>query len=177
MHRSQVEESVSEKNAEPGSESDIDVTKMVPMVESIRYRKRAQSAERKAEGLAEQLAEANQRLAQMSRDLDHLQVEQQLTQRLAAAGATDLEAAVLIAKARMSGTADTDVDTCLDQLKKEKSYLFGGGTEGTVARKTAGVKDRMTHSQTVLERAAAKAARTGKRADLQEYLRVRRSLT
>jgi hypothetical protein len=172
-----VEESVSERNEDQGSSEDIDVTKMVPMIESIRYRKRAQSAEKRAGELAEQLSEANQRLAEMSRDLNHLQVEQKLTQRLAAAGATDLEAAVLMAKARMGGTTDGDMDACLDQLKKEKGYLFGGRTETGVLRKTAGVKDRVGHSPSVLERAATKATRTGKRADLQEYLKLRRKLT
>ena len=111
-----TEESTSIRNEDRGSEGDKDVTKTVPMVESIRYRKRAQSAEKKAEDLAEQLAEANQKVARMSRDLDELQIEQKLTHRLAASGVTDLEAAVLLAKARMKGAADGDVDACLEQL-------------------------------------------------------------
>ena len=171
-----TEESTSVRNGDQGSEGDHDVTKTVPMVESIRYRKRAQSAEKKAEDLAEQLAEANQKVAAMSQDLDQLQVEQKLTHRLAAAGVTDLEAAVLLAKARIEGAADGDVDACLEQLKKEKSYLFGGSADTVTSRKTAGAKDRRTHSQTTLERAAGKAARTGHRTDLQEYLRLRRNL-
>jgi len=177
MSISQMEENVSNRNEDRESESNNDVTKMVPMVESIRYRKRAQSAEKKAEDLAEQLVQTNERLAQMSQDMDHLQVERKLTHRLVAAGVTDLEAAVLIAKARLSDAAEGDVDACLEQLKKEKSYLFSGSTETAVLRKTAGVKDRTTHSQTVLERAATKAARTGNRVDLQEYLKLRRRLT
>lgn len=171
-----TEESTSIRNEDRGSEGDKDITKTVPMVESIRYRKRAQSAEKKAEDLAEQLAEANQKVARMSRDLDELQIEQKLTHRLAASGVTDLEAAVLLAKARMKGAADGDVDACLEQLKKEKSYLFGGFAAGVTSRKTAGAKDRTTHTQTTLEQAAGKAARTGHRTDLQEYLRLRRNL-
>ena len=38
--------------------SDNDNMKLVPVTESIRYRKRAQSAEKKVEALMEQLAEA-----------------------------------------------------------------------------------------------------------------------
>jgi hypothetical protein len=155
---------------------DNDVTKLVPVTESIRYRRRAQSAEQKAGTLAEQLNEANQKIDQMSQDLDDLRIEQQLTHELVAAGATDLEAAVLMAKARMSGKADADLKTCLDQLKREKGYLFAGSTETAASRKTAGAKDRGTHSQTTLERAAKKAARTGKRTDLQQYLKLRRNL-
>ncbi|MBN2128360.1 MAG: hypothetical protein JW741_02650 [Sedimentisphaerales bacterium] len=171
-----MEENTSKRNADQGSEGDTDVTKTVPMAESIRYRKRAQSAEKKAEDLAEQLAEANQKVARISGDLDQLQIEQKLTHRLISAGVTDLEAAVLLAKARMKGAADDDVDVCLEQLKKEKGYLFGGSVDTVPVRKTAGAKGRRTHSQTTLERAAGKAARTGHRTDLQEYLRLRRNL-
>jgi len=170
-----MEENMSERNGDQRSQNDSDVTKTVPMVESIRYRKRAQSAEKKAEDLTEQLAEANQKVARMSQDLDQLQTEQKLTGKLVAAGVTDLEAAVLLAKARMDDT-DGDIDACLEQLKREKSYLFGGSTETATLRKTAGARDRVIRSHTVLEQAAKKAARTGHRADLQEYLKLRRNL-
>jgi hypothetical protein len=170
-----MEENLSETTEDQeldGSEA----ARLVPVVESIRYRKRAQSAEKKAEGLAEQLAEANQKISQMSHDLNGLQVEQKLARKLAAAGAGDLEAAVLVAKTRIQGGADADIDACVEQLRKEKAYLFGGSTETTVSRKTAGVKDRATQTHTALEQAARKAARTGHRADLQHYLKLRRNL-
>jgi hypothetical protein len=112
----------------------------------------------------------------MSRDLDDLQIEQKLTHKLAAAGAVDLEAAVLMAKARMEGKSRADIDGCVAQLRKEKAYLFGGSTETAASRKTAGAKDRTTTSQTALEQAATKAAKTGSRADLQHYLKLRRNL-
>lgn len=177
MTLSQMQERMSETAAEDNLESnDSDVTRLVPVVESIRYRKRALSAEKKAQVLADQLAEANQKVAQMSQDLNSLQVEQELTRKLVAAGVSDLEAAVLMARARMHGEGEADVDRCVEQLKEEKRYLFGGSTETVASRKTAGAKDRVTHSQTVLERTAKKAARTGNRADLQEYLKLRRNL-
>jgi len=134
-----------------------------------------QSAEERAERLAEQLAEANQKITQMSHDLDGLDVERRLTHKLVAVGVTDLEAAVLIAKARMEGKGKADLDGCVEQLRKEKNYLFGG-PEAAVSRKTAGAKDRVTHSQTALEQAAKKAAKTGSRVDLQHYLKLRRNL-
>ncbi len=61
------------------------------------------SEEKNAADPAAQLAEANEKIARMSRDLDELQLEQKLTHKLAAAGAVDLETAVLVAKARMDG--------------------------------------------------------------------------
>ena len=135
-----------------------------------------QSDEKNADDPAGQLAQANQQIAQMSRDLEDLQIEQKLTHRLAAAGAIDLEAAVLVAKARMNGGTQADIDACVAQLRKEKAYLFGGSTETTASRKTASVKDRATTSQTALEQAAQKAGKTGSRADLHHYLKLRRNL-
>ncbi len=122
------------------------------------------------------LAEANGKIAQMSRDLDELQLEQKLTHKLAAAGAVDLETAVLVAKARMNGKAQTDIDGCVAQLRKEKAYLFGGPPETTGPRRTAPAKDRVATSQAQLEQAAQKAAQTGSRADLHHYLKLRKNL-
>jgi hypothetical protein len=162
-----------QQDSEEGS---ADATKVVPVGESIRYRRRAQSAEKKAQDLAEQLTQANEKITRMSEDLDSLQLDQKLTRKLTAAGVIDLDAAVLIARARMQGEAVTDVDSCIEQLKNEKHYLFGPSKEAVTPRNTAGAKDRITHSQTALERAAARAARTGHRTDVQHYLKLRRKL-
>lgn len=132
--------------------------------------------ENNQETLAEQLAHANAKITQMSEELDSLQIEQKLTHKLASAGAIDLEAAVLVARARIDGKTEADIDHCVTQLRKEKSYLFGGSTQVTVPRKTAGAKDRVTNNQTALEQAAKKAAQTGRRTDLLRYLNLRRSV-
>ena len=152
--------------------------KLVPVVESIRYRKRAQSAEKKAEVLAEQLAQVKSDAAKMTERLDEIQLERQLMSGLAAAGVVDLEAAVLLAKSRIAGQERVDVEGCIEQLKAEKRYLFGqtAGHGRIVAKRTAGAKERQSGGQAVLERAGKKAAESGNRADLQEYLRLRRSL-
>jgi uncharacterized protein YhaN len=148
---------------------------LVPVTESIRYRKRAQSAEKKLEVLTEQLAQAKAQSEKMSEQLSALQAEQKLTHKLAAAGAVDLETATLIAKARMQNQDDADVDGVVEQLKKEKHYLFGSSGGSVTPGKTAGVRDRVAGNQTLLERAAKKAATTGNRTDLHEYLKLRRN--
>jgi len=139
---------------------------------------------------AGQLAKANEKIAQMTRDLDALQLEQKLTHRLAAAGAVDLETAVLVAQAKLADRAPSanagagergrspyeDLDGCVAQLRKEKAYLFGGPTETSTPRRTLPVKDRTPPSPTALEQAARKAAQTGSRADLHHYLKLRRNL-
>jgi hypothetical protein len=149
--------------------------KLVPVAESIRYRKRAQSAEKKVETLTEQLAEANSQVSEMTKELRSIQIEQTLIRKLAVAGAVDLETAVLIAKAKTEGETEADLDGVIEQLKKEKQYLFATSSRAVTVKKTASAKDRIQNSQTTLERAAKKAATTGNRTDLQEYLKLRRN--
>ena len=150
--------------------------KLVPVSESIRYRKRAQSAEKENESLAQALAEAKAESSRMAEQLSGMELEQKLMRKLAGAGTVDLETAVLIAKARMEGSKNTDVDSVIEQLRREKQYLFADERSSNVAaQRTAPAKDRVTSNQAVLERASKKAATTGNRADLQEYLRRRRN--
>ncbi|KPL25537.1 MAG: hypothetical protein AMJ75_00605 [Phycisphaerae bacterium SM1_79] len=172
MSTSEVQEVMSADRAGRG---DNDSLKLVPVSESIRFKKRAQSAEKKIEDLTEQLAEAKAESKTTAEQLRKVQVEQKLVNKLAAAGAVDLEAAMLIAKARMEGEAEADIDSVIKQLRKEKQYLFAIPSGMVPARKTAGAKERMEGSQTVLERAAKRAATTGSRIDLQEYLKLRRN--
>ena len=152
-----------------------DSLKLVPVSESIRYRKRAQSAEKKNGTLTEQLAGAKSEVKKMSEQLSNIQAEQNLTRKLAAAGTVDLETAVLIAKARIEGQADADLDGVIEQLKKEKQYLFVSSSGAATSKKTAGARDRMQNNRAILEVTAKKAATTGNRADLQEYLKLRRN--
>jgi len=177
MNSSATEQHVAEIDQERDfDESTTEAGKLVPLNESIRYRRRAQSAEKQAQDLTDQLTQANETISQMSQDLQGLERDQELMRKLSAAGATDLEAAALLAKARMKGQAKADIDTCVEQLRHEKRYLFGQPAEIVTPRRTAGVKDRVTNNQTALQRAATKAARSGNRTDLQHYLKLRRSL-
>ncbi len=175
MGSNRAEEGLLEATEEQESDGN-DAAKSVPVTELIRYRRRAQSAEKRSESLTEQLAEANNKISRMSQDLSDLQNEQRLARKLVAAGAVDLEAAVLVTKPRLEGKPEAEIDACIEQLKREKAYLFGGSTEAATFRKTAGVKDRVKQTQAALEQAAQKAARTGSRADLQHYLKLRRNL-
>ena len=118
--------------------SDNDNMKLVPVAESIRYRKRAQSAEKKLESLAEQLAQEKAKTAQISEHLSSIQTEHEMMHKLAAAGTVDLETTVLIVKARMQDKNQADLDGVIEQLKKEKQYLFGGTSGAVTAKKTGG---------------------------------------
>jgi hypothetical protein len=155
--------------------NDNENTKFVPVAESIRYRKRAQSAEKKLEELTEQLAQAKTQTAKLSEQLSDIQTEQKLTCKLAAAGTTDLETALLIAKSRMHDEKGADLDSVIEQLKNEKQYLFASSSGAVTTQKTASAKERTPDTYTILAKAAKKAATTGSRADLQEYLKLRRN--
>jgi len=168
----ETQEVMSEDAAGTG---EIESLKLVPVAESIRYRKRAQSAEKKVEALTEQLAEAKSQAAGIAAELSGIRSEQELARKLAGSGVVDLETAVLLAKAKMQEQEGADLDGVIEQLKAEKQYLFAESNRGAAAPKTSGARDRTQHNHAALERAAKRAAATGNRADLQEYLKLRRS--
>jgi len=149
--------------------------KLVPVGESIRYRKRAQSAERQVELLSEQLVQSKSRIEAMSEELNCIRNEQEIMRKLAGCGAVDLEAAILIAKSRLAEEPQADLDGVIEQLQREKQYLFAEKQIHSASTKTSSAKGRVQNNQAVLERAASKAATTGNRVDLQEYLKLRRN--
>ena len=154
----------------------VNSERLVPVGESIRYRKRAQSAEKEIEILTEQLSQARSQKTEATEQLNSIKTEQQLSRKLAAAGAIDLETAVLIVKTRIEGEPEADLDACIDRLRKEKQYLFEKSSgAGPAVQKTASAKERTADGAGFLERAAKKAATTGNRTDLQEYLKLRRN--
>ena len=166
----QTQENMSDDKVIDGDES-----KLVPVTESIRYRKRAQGAEKKVEDLTEQLCQKEKEALMLSEQLDNMRSEQKLTKKLIAAGAVDIESAVLLGKTRMQEHKDTDVDELIDQLKKDKQYLFKNSSENITTIKTSGAKDHTTDVYATLANAARKAANSGSRRDLQEYLKARRN--
>ncbi|MHC4411646.1 MAG: hypothetical protein ACYSYU_01635 [Planctomycetota bacterium] len=148
--------------------------KFVPVTESIRYRKRAQAAEKEVEALTKALAEAEAHGSEMGEQLQNVKFEQKLVRKLASMGAVDLETAVLLAKSRAESSEAVDLDSVVEQLKKEKRYLFNSNGFGVAIQKTTGPRGRLVNDQAALTKAAKKAATTGSRTDLQEYLRLRR---
>jgi len=50
-------------------------------------------------------------------------------------GTVDMETAVMIAKARIEGEAQADLDGVIEQLKREKQYLFAGNNSSTATAK------------------------------------------
>ena len=141
-----------------------------------------QTAERRAEELAKELAEARAEAKELTEELKETREHQELMRRLAAEGTRDLEAAVLIAKSRLGREGKADLAGIVERLKKEKGYLFhdkeNGGVDSTspgqvkTALRTSSARE--PRQSVGLERSAKRAAGTGSRADLQEYMKKRR---
>ena len=160
--------------------------RLVDVSEAIRYRKRAQSAEQRQTVLEQELAENKAEVERLNKNLSQMTIERQLIDKLVSAGVRDLEAAVIIGKARFDDDKKATAADVVEQLKKEKSYLFSDDSTSAEAgirlrqgyggqMKTSGVKDKLSGTTSVLERTAKKAAKSGSRTDLQEYLRARRN--
>ena len=114
------------------------------------------------------------KVTELTEKLQAAQLEKQLAGKLAQAGAIDIEGALAIAKEKIASD-NLDINQCVDELKKQKHYLFTTSADKvTIPGKTAGARDKGS-GQTLLEKAAQKAAKTGNRADLHEYLRLRRA--
>lgn len=174
---SQIDTSEKDLSQISSGHSEAEDVKLVPVTESIRYRKRAQLAEKQNESLEKELSEAKSTTANLTEELHSIRSEQELMRKLTAAGVIDMETAVLIAKKRMENSEESDTDQVIGQLKKEKQYLFVDvENNGVSPQRTCGVKNRDPSNQTMLSRAAKKAATTGNRTDLQEYLKLRRNI-
>ncbi len=150
--------------------------KLVDVSEAIRYRKRAQIAEQKKTLLEQELIERKGEIEKLNRNISQMATERQLIEKFVSAGVRDLDAAVIIGRSRLEKDSQVTADDVVEQMRKEKSYLFGDLPTAAVSAKTSGVKNKLSQTTGVLERAAKKASQTSSRTDLQEYLRTRRNL-
>ena len=148
--------------------------KLVPVVEAIKYRKRAQSAEKEVAQLQDQLSLSEKQNESLKQQMGTIEVEKDISQRLNSEGAVDVEAAMLLVKSRLKD--GSDVDGVIEKLKQEKEYLFGAdGSVGmkNAAAKTSVVKNRAIGNGSVLK-IGQQAAKSGSRVDLMEYMKARR---
>ncbi len=150
--------------------------KMVPVAEAIRYRKRAQSAEKEAAGLTDEVARLRRTNEELSAEVRMLQADAALATALVAAGVIDLEAATLMARSRMDKEGNQDPTAVVAALQKEKAWLFRPAAATPAAARTAGIREPRPNAQKMLEDAARQAAASGSRADVHEYMRRRRKL-
>ncbi|MBI1370303.1 MAG: hypothetical protein GC162_16840 [Planctomycetes bacterium] len=155
-----------------GAEGEIVQTpRMVPVSESIRYRRRAQLAERKATELASECDELRRSLEATREQMEAVERRQRIDALLVEADAIDLEAARLLTEAAVMQMDEADVEEAVRELRQKKPYLFRTPT----ARPAGGtLSPRPRRNGRGLNDAAETAALSGDRRDLLRYLRMRR---
>lgn len=148
------------------------------VVESIKYRKRAQSAEKQLAEVQGQLDDIKSENEKLSKRINSFEIERSLGSELVKAGIADVEAGVILAKAELEKDSEADVKDIIEKLKNEKGYLFGKSDEEKInvssSVKNSGARQKVSGGRAVIERYAKMAAQSGSRADMMEYLRVRR---
>jgi hypothetical protein len=149
--------------------------KLVDVSEAIRYRKRAQLAEQKKTLLEQELADQRGEIEKLNKNISQMAIERQLIDKFVSAGVRDLETAVIIGRDRLVKDSKISAEDVVEQIRKEKSYLFNESPNVRASAKTSGVKDKLSGTTGALERAAKKAIKSSSRVDLQEYLRTRRN--
>jgi len=173
------------------SRSAPEAGRLVPVAEAIKYRRRAQQAETRLQQVEQQLndlqAQLEQRLDQLAtaeaqRDeirhqLEVARVRAGAERVLYEAGVEDIETAMVLLDKRVGLSGDTDADQlrqAIDRLIQDKPFLVGPPL--SLPDKTASPRPQASGSGARLARAAARAARTGNRRDIVEYLRMRRQI-
>ena len=157
--------------AKPQAPEATDPTdRLVPVTEAIRYRKRAQSAEGQIDQIKGALQDAKAELTQARRTIDGLERRQRIDQMLAESDTVDIEVARLLTEVAVEMMEEPDVRAAIDDLRRQKPYLFRRRESQTSAM-TARPKKGGSHPA---DDAAAHAATTGDRRDLLAYLRLRR---
>jgi len=172
--------------------------------ESIKYRRRAQEAERRAEALEAEIEELRQArderasaidadLAQAKAETEALRLrletvehDRHLEHELVRAGCADTETALALSRERLGGNPPPeDLAAFARSLLEEKPHLRGEtgnipahGSRGSrgLPPRTAAVKPAGDSApRRATERLATEARRTGNPRDLMAYMRVRRS--
>jgi len=168
--------------------------------ESIKYRRRAQDAERRAAALEAEiqnlrqaqderaaslearLAEAAAEAETLRRKFDVLERDRQLERELVRAGCADTETALALAHQRLaSGDAPSDLAAFAKGLLEEKPHLRGKASTPPAAAgralppPTAAVKPAAANEpRRAAARLAEQARESGSAGDLLAYMRARR---
>jgi hypothetical protein len=137
--------------------------------EEIEWRGRAVQAEERLRELEEKLAAVSRELEESRAALDASERRRQIERELVRADALDLETAVMLTEAAVSGMDEPDVASAVSELRRRKPFLFRAAGAG-VSAMGAGPRGGME----VLDGAASAARASGERGALLRYLRLKR---
>jgi len=171
--------------------------------ESIKYRRRAQEAERRVESLEAELADLRRERDEFARRLEEerdatrseaqalqgrleaIERDRHLERGFLKAGCVDVEAAMALARERLADQEwPSDLEAFTRSLLDEKLYLRGETSSGAAAPaasgsglppRTPGIKAGSASAhRRFLDRLADQARRTGHPKDVMTYMRARR---
>ncbi len=165
-------------------------SRLVPVGESIKYRRRAQQAEARSQEIEQQLAETQAQMqshqeqlatAEAQRDEAGLQLtvaENRLNveRMLGAAGVVDIETAGMLLAKRLDLSEPVEPGVLVqnvEQLLLDKPFLHNAPT-GSLPSGTASASPHRPGMVSQITQAANRAVETGDRKDVAEYLRLRR---
>lgn len=172
------------------AKTDSGGARLVPVSESIKYRRRAQKAEGRVEEVEQQLKEMQSQFDAHSDEIARAEAqrdeaasrlvatENRLTAErlMATAGLADTETAMLLLSKRVDLTQELDgsaIADAVEQLLVDKPFLRAGGAS-PLPGTTASVKPSAPGGVAALADAAERAIESGDRRDVAEYLRLRR---
>jgi DNA repair exonuclease SbcCD ATPase subunit len=162
--------------------------RFVPVGESKRYRRRAQAAEGKLAQVEQQLTELQAQLQASQQQAAQLQSQQEQARKqvqtaegrmaaqaaLARSGVADVDAAALLLSQRVKLEEPMEAAAlaeAIEQLLADKPYLRA---TPPLPPPTAAARSPQAGRKALLDQLAQRAARSGDRRDLAEYLRMRR---
>jgi len=175
------------------AEAQATLSKLVPVGESIKYRRRAQQAEVRIQEIEQQLADfqsqlerRNEEIAAAEAQRDELQLRllesdnrHSAERLLGDAGVVDLETASLLLGKRVRLDEDLEPEALrqqVEQLLLDKPFLRQLPAEPGASLPPKSASPRPTHMSAAsqLAQAAQRAVHSGNRRDIAEYLRLRR---
>jgi len=181
---------MAENTEQPTQAEADDGEKLVPVSESIKYRRRAQKAEGRVAEFEQQLTEMQSQLDALGDELARAEAQRdEAAQRLvetenrltaerlmAMAGVADTETAMLLLSKRIDLTqelAGSAIADAVEELLVDKPFLRSG-QGSSLPGATASAKPAALGGFGALADAAEKAIESGDRRDVAEYLRLRR---
>ncbi|MFB3894142.1 MAG: hypothetical protein ACE15C_19230 [Phycisphaerae bacterium] len=164
--------------------------RLVPVGESIKYRRRAQQAEQRLGQIEQQLNDLQAQVkaggeqltaAQVQRDEARRQLQAAKTRlalerQLARSGVVDVETAAALLAERLEASQDHDeaaIASAVEQLLLDKPFLIARGHAGLPPR-TAAAREPAAGATVQLSQLAQRATSSGDRRTVAEYLRLRR---
>lgn len=129
---------------------------------------KTQAADQELSDTRRKLEETESLRRQLEQTLSQVRAQQRLRDKLTAAGVADMEAAILLTEQRLTQNKDAKPEQVIDQLKREKPYLFTPLVTPQAMLPTRGKKDKPGPAQQNTKPASAD------RKQLMLYMKTRR---